>query len=557
MSVTESVYFRRILFCGALIVIIWITCFLPRFDPAVLPDIKEIYKSDVPSAIPIQASNLSNSDVTSIIKFIPKVNMSVYTLYGINTYMEFKDYKDFHSLVNISNSVITVRSSNVSIGDDIIVDIVLYNGRGERSKMGGDILRVWLREPSVKASVSGHVTDHGDGSYTGVVKAMWAGKPEVMFSIANTKEHVGIFMNIVHKYGLIMFLKAGFRKGNRTETTLCSVLPNIPHVIEYCNFTAQIYNMSFFCGKPFTMSCEDWIVYERALQYPCSEKHQLLFSKYKYFKKRVSRVTVLSNSGARQEPMVSCSDIKSEVTWQISTPAGYFYNGKWRSLLCKTLMPWKRESYAKCLKDRPLLMTGDSTIRNWFQRIAELLKLTILVGKKEVTDKAWQKFSEAGNRTESLELYWAPHGIPFFSYEQNKKNLRSAASRIDDLPGNKSVILVLHWFSHVARTNPQNYRELLRSAKQAIIRLLKRSPNSRVLIKGPHAFTYFMFLGPIDYLGMLYKQILYEEFKDLQRKVYYIDQWDATIGNENINNHPEYPSYNPMMINLLFSFICE
>lgn len=195
------------------------------------------------------------------------------------TYKTYTDFKDLMSLANITTSIFNIRNnkSDVRIGDVITIDIVLYNGRRKRSTRGGDMLRVWLREHSLKASVSGYVIDHDNGSYTGVVKAMWAGNPELMFSIGNTKEHVGIYMNMVHKYGLTTFLRAGFKKHNVTESSLCSVVPNIPNVTAYCNFTAQNYNFSFFCGKPKTLGCVDWVVYDRSNTHPWNEKQKSLF----------------------------------------------------------------------------------------------------------------------------------------------------------------------------------------------------------------------------------------------------------------------------------------
>ncbi|OWF54114.1 NXPE family member 3-like [Mizuhopecten yessoensis] len=537
MSVHKSVYFRRILICVAVTTVIWIFFLLYLKDtekwltPAVFPCPKEEYDFD------------------------ERRTLSMKALERLDTYMNFTD---FISLVNITTSMVSIRNnkSDVIIGDDIKVDIVLYNGRGERSTQGGDMLRVWLREPSLNASVSGYVVDHDDGSYTGIVKAMWAGSPELMFSIGNTKEHVGIYMNLAHKYGLITFLKAGFEKQTVRESTLCSVVPNIPNVTEYCNFTSQNYNFSFFCGKPNTLGCADWIWYERTSTHPSNAKQDYLFLNNKYFKKRVGKLIVLAGSGATGESNVSCNDVSSAITWQTTNPTGYFYKGNWRSMICKPTLSWKYESYAKCLKNRPVLMTGDSTTRNWYSPLTALLRLRVFVGLHEVKDKAWQKFAEARNIKESLLMYWTPHEIPFYSYQQNKHNFRSVASRIDDLPENKSAIVILHWFGHMTRTTPQHFRKHITSAKDAIVRLLRRSPHSSILIKGPHSYTYRIFLEPFDYISRIYGQILYEEFRDLQDKVYYIDQWDATVGNENIDIHPNV-SFNPLMVNFVFSFICR
>ncbi|OWF55669.1 NXPE family member 3-like [Mizuhopecten yessoensis] len=477
----------------------------------------------------------------------------------MNEYLKLTDFKDFISLANITTSVINTRKdiSYVRVGDEIRVDIVLYNGRGERFTVGGDMLRVWLREHSLRASVSGHVIDHDNGSYTGIVKVLWVGNPELMISIANTKEHIGIYLNNVHTYGLITFLKAGFERNKLTESTLCSVVPNIPDVKEYCNFTAQNFNMSFFCGKPINLSCSDWSVYERTDIHSCYKKHQSLFLQHKNFKKRVSTLNVYSGFNFIKGSHVSCHDLNSTVTWQTNNPTGYFYKGQWRSLVCRPSLRWRYESYLKCLKNRPVLMTGDSTTRNWFSPLAKLLNLHILVGNREIKDKAWQKFSEAVDNDTAISMYWTPHEIPFYSHEQNKNNFRSVASRIDELPGNKSAIVVLHWYGHLTRTTPEQYREHVQSAKKAVVRLLRRSPHSSIFIKGPHSYTYGIFLEPFDYLSRIFEQILYEEFKDLQHKVYYIDQWDATVGNENVHIHPTFPSFYQIMINFVFSFICK
>ncbi|XP_033733103.1 NXPE family member 3-like [Pecten maximus] len=543
MFVNKFVCLRRILTCSVLVTFIGIA-FLCSVDTDIWLD-QEKLKEEIKK----------EEYETDIRRTVPK-----HALERLNTYKMITDFNDLLSLVNISTSVITIRNnkSEVKVGDDVIVDIDLFNGRGERSTRGGDMLRVWLREPSRHASVSGYVIDHDNGSYTGVIKAMWAGNPELMFSIANTKEHIGIFMNIVHKHGLIKFLRARFIKGKLTEVTLCSIIPNIPNVTDYCNFTTQNFNFSFFCGKPKHMDCEDWVLYAASSSYSCNAKNKSLM-RNRYIRKKVGKVKVLADSGYKGESDITCHDVSSNQTWHTFNPTGYFYKGEWRPLICKPSISWKYESYAKCLKNRPVLMTGDSTTRNWYVPLTKLLNLTISDGRNEIKDKAWQKFAEAGNNNKSLSLYWTPHEIPFYGSErteQNKNNFRSIASRIDDLPGQKRIILILHWYAHLARTTPQQYREHVTSAKHAVVRLLKRSPDSKILVKGPHSYTYNYFVEPFDYISRIYSQIIYEEFKDLQHKIYFIDQWDATIANENFDIHPK-PALDPIMVNFAFSFICK
>ncbi|XP_069128395.1 NXPE family member 3-like [Argopecten irradians] len=476
----------------------------------------------------------------------------------INDFLQYTDFDNYPSLVNISTSLVSVRRTKFRVGDEIIVDIVLYNGRGERATVGGDMLRVWLRETTLKASVAGYVIDHGNGSYTGFVKAIWAGNPELMFSIGNIKEHIGIYVNVVKRYGVLEFQRAVFKRHNVNETTSCSVVPNIPDVQKYCNFTSKNFNLPYFCGKPESLNCEDWFIYEGSGIYACNQKHESFFRNYRNLKKTVAVLNILERVDSTQHLQDSCRDVSSRITWHTTNPTGYFYNGLWQSSICKSRIQWEYKHYRKCLRNRPVLLTGDSTTRNWFTPLAQLLRLKIMIEQSQIHNlrRKWHTFSKAVNANSGISLYWSPHEFPFYSNEQQTEYMRSVASRIDELPSNKSSIVILHWFAHLTRTTPKRYRDHIRSSKKAVLRLLERSPNSDIFIKGPHSFTYEKFLEPFDYVSGVYKQILYEEFRDSHDKVYFIDQWDATVGNENENVHPTFPFFNEMMLNFLFSFIC-
>jgi hypothetical protein len=60
--------------------------------------------------------------------------------------------------------------------------------------------------------------------------------------------------------------------------------------------------------------------------------------------------------------------------------------------------------------------------------------------------------------------------------------------------------------------------------RKRILRLYERSPNVRILIKGPHSVQYFSNIEPHDYVKKYQQQILFEEFSEFRDKIIYLDE---------------------------------
>jgi hypothetical protein len=185
------------------------------------------------------------------------------------------------------------------------------------------------------------------------------------------------------------------------------------------------------------------------------------------------------------------------------------------------------------------------------------LNLKFTLGRwDEIKDKTWQKYAYAESKELNISFSWAPHELPFYgSADSNRLNIRSVGSRLDEIPGNSNAIIILHWYLHVARASYVNYREHIQNAKTSILRLYERSPNVRILIKGPHSVQYFSNIEPHDYVKKYQQQILFEEFSEFRDKIIYLDEWDMTVGNENVNVHPQ-KAVNIEMIHNFMSYVC-
>ena len=265
----------------------------------------------------------------------------------------------------------------------------------------------------------------------------------------------------------------------------------------------------------------------------------------------------ISDTERLKEKNESCYERQMNETWFETIPTGYFYKNIWYSLSCTSYLDRTKAAYFNCLKDRSLIFLGDSTIRYWFDYLTEFLNLKFTLGRwDEIKDKTWQKYAYAESKELNISFSWAPHELPFYvSTESNRFNIRSVGSRLDEIPGNSNAIIILHWYLHVARASYVNYREHIQNAKTSILKLYERSPNVRILIKGPHSVQYYGNIEPHDYVKKYQQQILFEEFSEFRDKIIYLDEWDMTVGNENVDVHPP-KAVNIEMIHNFMSYVC-
>ncbi|GFO16163.1 hypothetical protein PoB_004266800, partial [Plakobranchus ocellatus] len=78
-------------------------------------------------------------------------------------------------------------ADDFSVGDQIVLEVVVRNGRKEIQRLGGDSVRVWLVNPKLGASVVADVTDLKNGSYRARSVLPWGGEVKVRATIAHTR----------------------------------------------------------------------------------------------------------------------------------------------------------------------------------------------------------------------------------------------------------------------------------------------------------------------------------------------------------------------------------
>ena len=179
----------------------------------------------------------------------------------------YRQFNDFNSILDIASpeySSIKVyeASQEFKVGDVIKVHIHLRDWHDKATETGGDMLRIWMSDRASLSNSSGYVIDHGTGNYTGILRAVFPGKPEIKVSIAQTKEHVGIYCDYLEKEGIWYYMKANY-KNRDDDSAYCSTIPKFTWGEDTCNFTDRNYGMSWYCGKPreSDLACDDWVSY--------------------------------------------------------------------------------------------------------------------------------------------------------------------------------------------------------------------------------------------------------------------------------------------------------
>ncbi|XP_052104820.1 NXPE family member 3-like [Mytilus californianus] len=132
--------------------------------------------------------------------------------------MKYKNLDFGKSLVYLPKSTVEIinnKSVTFTTGDIITLKIILHNERGDVLTDGGDFIKIWMTEKG--AGSVGYVVDYGNGTYIGVIKALWSGSPHIKISLSFPKESIGLFVNYMYRNGMLRTLKGVF-KNARGET---------------------------------------------------------------------------------------------------------------------------------------------------------------------------------------------------------------------------------------------------------------------------------------------------------------------------------------------------
>ncbi|XP_060553999.1 NXPE family member 4-like isoform X2 [Ruditapes philippinarum] len=452
------------------------------------------------------------------------------------------------------------------VGDTVTVRVVLYNGYGQRKQQGGDLIRVWMKEPSLGASSTGHVIDNKNGSYSAILTAFWEGKPEIVIAIISPREVISTAFKRRYWCPPVLMNTAIFTHPVVTsvvEETPCNYVSQVPGYKELCNFTQENYGRPWFCGKPRhqRLMCQDWTMVADVNLWQRGEEKRLLsnieydlmtlnYTARKLDSKLILTVTTGKSNQSVLVPLAKCADVTKESSWETISPTGYFYRRRWTNKICRTTFNLTNKSSRAtfnltktetCLRNTSLILIGDSTLRQIFSELESLVSCNWITDHWSTSGK--HRPAICVNRSQNFSLTWELHPLPFCTRNTPRHYFKSFGAYLNELQSHSRTIIVLHMYAHVLNHHSSVFFETLKDMKKGIIGLLDRNKNAHVIIKGPNAYSFSKSTDHViwmpDAYSRIYQAFIINEFKDVKDRVIYLDTMDMTVSSEQWHIHVE------------------
>ncbi|XP_067652909.1 NXPE family member 3-like [Haliotis asinina] len=426
----------------------------------------------------------------------------------------------------------------VTLGEVFRIRIHLYDHYNQPLYRGGDLLAVLMDNTTFGATSVGRVIDHRNGSYTAMLRAMWRGTATISVTVLCAREAISTTMRITNLYTAAFRLYCVFEyDGSRTET-LGYPSTDPFKGMDYCNMTIENYGLAWYCLEPDNrFLCSDWVkvkVAKRSELYSSKSDVDVFYKSAKTERKieDVKVITVTGQYDALPNAKETCAKHDVISTWVKAVPEGFLFKGQWHSMSC--ISGIGDYSLNKCLSNRRLLLSGDSTLRQFYSILFKRLQMKSLTGNW--TTEQWHRQSRSQRKDLNFRMIWTPHELPLYFNESSRATARPVYVNVDEIPSGSNDFVIIHLYAHFTNHQPFVYRESIRRTASAVKRLLQRSPKVIVGIKGTHYYTFHDILagGWSD----IYDNIIREEFRDVSSRVIYINAWDVVLASKTRGLHP-------------------
>ncbi|XP_066282532.1 NXPE family member 4-like isoform X3 [Branchiostoma lanceolatum] len=466
--------------------------------------------------------------------------------------------------------VVLNRDRRYRRGDVLTVRVVARDKKRRPKTYGGDFFRARLisSDRSPKASSPGRVTDHCNGTYTVQFPLYWVGNVLIKIQLVHPSEAVNILQRVREIPNKRLFYCAFVDfKTKATEKRECYISAN-PSLSprQLCDFSKQKANGTWICQKPEKVLCSsiDWCHHgpwdgdesRRRTAGLLSKKERALFQKPYIEAELDSKGTIRVLDPERQAPqhLPSCTMDARKSQASFGTSLGHWSGKVWTSSACNVRV-FIKEDIQRCLTNKSVYMKGDSTIRQWYLRLQEVVPL------KATTDSD-PAFDRRGDNSEgNISVRQEFHGFPRpGSHQVVFNHARYTVEMVDAIQGDPNTIIVVGLWAHFTAEPLGVFRSRMYAIRGAIHRLMRRSPGTRVFVRTGTTreheggkLSYYL-LGS-DWLANQITEVIREMFR-ADPDVVVLDTWDMSVcqpGKDAI--HPDQAMVDSQL-NIMLSHIC-
>ncbi|XP_069803708.1 NXPE family member 1-like isoform X2 [Dendropsophus ebraccatus] len=459
-------------------------------------------------------------------------------------------HKDNTTSAKNSKGFIINTQNSYCVGDQLTVQVDVYDYLGKRKTYGGDYLRARISNPDTRAGSSGRIEDFNNGTYHVHFTLLWEGKVVVTVFLMHPSEAVSaIWKSRNSWYGQLEYL-GKFTSGNKVAVTKCGfVLDKKDELCEYADHEIGEY---FYCVKPHNFSCGSFTEFQTSKTY-ASQLSSLENSLLTRSNVRVeipvhmpALNVVLCNSTILEQKK------KCRIGMALEYPSGHVMNEIWYPKSCTMKAYHSMEDLNTCMKGKFLYMFGDSTTHLWMTYFVNKMKTLKLLN---VYEAEWAYTHLAVDTERNIHVVWKRHGRPFVhpSFISLREE-RYIPHEIDLIGGNNYTVIVITIGAHFRLCPVYHYIRRLIKIRRAIERLFIRSPQTKVIIKTENTSEMANeYEGLGDFHAYVHYFIMEIVIKGLN--VGFINGWDMTTAFDTNEMHPPEP-YIKNEINMLMTYIC-
>ena len=386
---------------------------------------------------------------------------------------------------------------------------------------------------------------------------------QVNAELRYSRESLRVYYYLRHSLKTLRYVAAGYFKGLLSETTLCSPFPVIPGYTSLCNYTHADLGNSWYCGQPrkLGLTCADWNILkdmEFIDPFPINKAEMHVADVLgRPPKSRLipSRILIKVEGGAQQTPAWPCPVRNMADTWRLGRPRGYFLHQKWFRTDCKQTHNTPDRS-RQCFRNTTLVLAGDSNLMKMFEVLASRMQCTVLMEP----GTEWHRPRSCVREDIQFHMSWLLHGFPNHpgsDHWAKRSQFQEVSDQIRAVPDKGKYIVLVHLFIHYSIHHYSVLYDRLLAVRKATELLLRRNPDVKVVIRGPHVAQngWPPILGG-DMAGPLMRELHVKAFQGLHERVAYIDFWDMTIAGENPDFHPV-PMVNNAMVDVFMDHVCS
>jgi len=456
----------------------------------------------------------------------------------------------------------------------IFVHIQTFDQLNRSKTVGGDLLHVIVTSDHVGERVAGHVIDHRDGRYTGVVRFLWTDQVKIQVQIGSALENVCLRLLATDKFGNLAFSQVrawGIRGHYIGHDEVKEFTPCGPNIDIYgynntCNYTQTNDNIPWYCGKPrdVRLLCSDIKAYK------CGPFDVSAASQFE--KVILPTVETLKNNvsfkhnwdkpykHSSKTSFEKCSKRSSVYSWRegVDQPSGYWYNSTWNFFNCSSGIRHDPATYRQCLKGKTFYFFGDSTVQQYVVFLFE--KVMNFTSKNYVDFKGYhgdyhfrRVFSGQG-----INVVYFKHAMLFHNPHLPTKGITSIPTEmtilaLSDIP-DKDLIVFVSYHAHFQEYPISVFVDRISKLVRAVKRLLSVKPRTKVFFKGPH-FIHDDMRWFDNRISLLYRDIVRDAFSDLASDVIYLDTWWVTVTHSNTDLHPQGDTF-MSLIQQFMTYLC-